>query len=60
VESTKVEIRKISGSWVGKVCSKGEMLYIVIPARTAEYFDIQVGDYLNVDVKEVRRETFAG
>ena len=51
----KLDRRKIDASWVADVRTHGNMLYIPIPKRVSEYYDIKLNDTIAVEVKECQR-----
>lgn len=48
--------RKIRADWIAVVSQHGGMMYITIPKRLVEYYDLRIRDKLRVHVDEVKRE----
>jgi len=53
--SVKTEVRKIQANWIAEVSLHGGMAYITIPKRIVEYYEIRLGDKLQIHATELKR-----
>ena len=55
-EVVETETRKISATWTGEVTLQGGTLYVSIPKKEAEFWDLRIGDMVQVQIREAKRK----